>query len=335
VTAPTSSQLLAATAAPTSRGRCRAPVEWHFSDEAWNAHRSSFWACPTSVVRLGMWATLWRYEGTKRGGGTMSSILPVLALGTFPGKRAFAEFDLPANEPLWTPWQYLSYRRIARLSGIHQESIGRALETLVESGVLQRHAVRPRFSGGPKRWFYRLTVALYATGRGTFFRFPAAMVYGGMWAYLPTRGARHLFVAIAGLDAVLDEDAYRARIEEDGEIDAEDEDPVIRQRSRHPMSLGRLSTATGMTRNAVDESLRLLQTPLVASTGLGAPDLSLISSGPAQPGTSRWFSPNMAIAGLRWPPALLNDRAALGRDRLARYPMLACRRRGSTNLRIL
>jgi hypothetical protein len=161
------------------------------------------------------------------------------------------------------------------------------------------------------------------------------MIYGGMWAYLPTRGARALFVAIAALDPVLDEEAYRARIEEDGDLDPEDEDPVVLQRARHAMSLGRLAEATGMTRNAVSEALAILLTPLVASTGSGNPDLALITSGRAQAHGTKWFSPNMAVAGSRWSPALVNDREALERDRLARYEVLARRRQTRPNLRIV
>ena len=286
-------------------------------------------------MKSGRWAALWRSAGTKRGGGTTTSILPVLAVGTFPGKQSPGGLDLPPDDARWTGWQYFSYRRIARLSGIHQESIGRDFGVLADAGLLQRHAVQPGFVGGPKRWAYRLSLCLYAQGRGTFVRFPAAMVYGGMWAYLPTRGARHLFVVIAALDPVLDEAAYRAQIEEFGEIDPEGDDPVMEQRARHPMSLGRLASATGMVRNAVSEALGILETPVAASTVSGKPDLALVTSGPARLRGARWFSPNMAVAETRCRPALLNNREALERDRLARYEVLARRRPTRHTLRIM
>jgi hypothetical protein len=63
------------------------PKRWLFNDDDRQKYQESFWRCPVRLVADGTWAKLWRTPGTIRGGGAVTSVLPVLALHTWPEKE--------------------------------------------------------------------------------------------------------------------------------------------------------------------------------------------------------------------------------------------------------
>ena len=60
------------------------PTVWAFNEADRQEYADRFWRFPTRLVTAGLVAKLWREPGTTRGGGTVSSLLPVLALHTWP-----------------------------------------------------------------------------------------------------------------------------------------------------------------------------------------------------------------------------------------------------------
>lgn len=260
-----------------------APRDWHFNDADREKYRSRFWKCPTALVKDGLWASLWREEGTKRGGGSVSSVLPVLAL--------HARLDAGDAIPNWTHWTYLSQRRIARLAGVDKDTVAGVFRRLQELGLadLKRE---PRGPGeGGQRIRYRLSSKLFAQEGEDWVRIPSSLFYGGAWAVLPTAAARHLFVTIACLDPVRDEEAFLKRIADDhgNEVPWEDlegrvsgeafeygyedlwEDHSEEQRrmrflaayrASHPLPTAVLVQHSGLSRSTIWEALRILTRPM-------------------------------------------------------------------------
>jgi hypothetical protein len=131
----------------------RPPTVWQFNaaDRQRNAPR--YWRCPARVVTAGLWAKLWRDSGTTRGGGIVTSLLPVLALHTWP--------DQSGAEIGWTGWSYLSRRRLAALAGITMDSVAAAYQRLVTLNLMElERRSRARHEGGYKT-FFRLAATLY------------------------------------------------------------------------------------------------------------------------------------------------------------------------------
>ena len=323
------------------------PQQWLFTEEDREKYSKRFWRCPTRLVAGGQWAALWREDGTRRGGGVVPSVLPVLALHTWPGKQYLGEgpaADAPASardRATWATWHYLSHRRVARLAGVNTETVGKVLDRLETAGLLQRRKLPPpKYVGGPARYEYRLTAALYAAGTGLGARaleryagVNATLFYGGVWHLLPTAAARHLYVTIACLDPVLNEPAMLDYLEDEEFIDRSDPGVLRGIRERSPRSVAELAELSGMTRSTVEEALEVLTTPLYwvdSSKKDGAKDLPLVVTGPAAgaPGKNgvRWFAPDRAAAGWFWSPAVLNDRVERDRVQKEFWPKLAQRR---------
>jgi hypothetical protein len=116
--------------------------------------------------------------------------------------------------------------------------------------------------------YYRLSTRLYPQADEPYAVVPGNVIYGGTWALLPSAACRHLYLTIAGLDPIGDEEAYLDAIEEaldgnwdrradddDGEIaDPEARAAVIREktlaahRTRHPLSMRDLVEFSGLHR---------------------------------------------------------------------------------------
>ena len=112
------------------------PHIWVFNEADRQAYAGRYWRCPTRLVTAGLWAKLWRPPGTTRGGGAVTSLLPVLALHAWPGQAG--------AEPGWTGWTYFSRRRLATLAGLNKDSVTAACQRLVALNLW-------RWSGGPVR----------------------------------------------------------------------------------------------------------------------------------------------------------------------------------------
>src|SRR5688572_11023315 len=118
-----------------ARQHAQAPHVWQFNDDDRATYSDRYWRCPVRLVREGLWARLWRMPDTVRGGGAMTSLLPVFALHTW------AEKDDATKE--WTGWTYLSRRRMATLAGINKDTATAAMEHLEHLGILESQR-RPR-----------------------------------------------------------------------------------------------------------------------------------------------------------------------------------------------
>jgi hypothetical protein len=283
-----------------AEGRTRPdPKQYLFSDEDREKYKDRFWRMPRRLVADGTWARLWREEGTKRGGGIVTSLLPVLALHTWLDKKDMDGANAGTDsEPGWTGWTYLSRRRIARLAGVDKDAATQAVRRLVGLGLLQiRRVPRAKYEGGYKT-FYRLAAELYPRpeGEDPYAEIPGNLIYGGVWSLLPTAAARHMFSVLACLDQIGDETAYLAKIEEDfGAVQWEELDfaPEVwetlsaqaprdlpeqhfytawtaaikremlsRRRMASPVSLTELQHLTGLTRGTVIEALQVLTKPI-------------------------------------------------------------------------
>lgn len=279
------------------------PKRYLFSDEDRTTYQKRFWRIPRRLVADGTWARLWRENGTKRGGGVVTSLLPVLALHTWVGKKNMDGSNAGTeNEPGWTGWTYLSRRRIARLAGVDKDAATGAIRRLVGLGLMQiRRVPREKYEGGYKT-YYRLAAKLYPTGEeeDPYAEISGGLIYGGTWSLLPTAAARHMYVVLACLDQIGDEAAYIARIEEDfGSLQWEDLDfasevwdslsaqaprdladahvytawveaikreMLSRRRMANRVSLTELQHLTGLHRGTVIEALQVLTKPIFGNT---------------------------------------------------------------------
>lgn len=260
---------------PLPLGEPRAPDSvlkpWDFNEVDWQRFQNRFWKVPKRLVNDGTLATLWRTPGSRRGGGAVSSILPVLAIHTWPTKKG--------SEPGWTAWASLSVRRIARLSGLNKDTVRPALDALAAAGFAQDETrPRGRHSGGTQL-FYRLRATLYPTFSERYSEFSAALMYGATWAALPSSAARHLYLVLACLDPIGSEDGYLDAIAERdyhrdnwGYMDPwpddpadDDEDVQVRllmsRRANAAVSLRELARYSGLARNTLLAARRVLLAP--------------------------------------------------------------------------
>jgi hypothetical protein len=318
-----------------ARTHDRPPQDWRFDDVHREKYEKAYWRCPVRLVSLdgtpdgapGIWCDLWRAAGTSRGGGSIASVLPVLALHTFPGRELGAArvTDLET----WTPWAYLSHRRIARLAGVATETVGPVMRRLDGHGLLETRTVPPlaHFGGRPLRE-YRLNRSLYANKTEPYFAFSGMLLYGGHWAFLPGGAERHLYVTIACLQAVLNPEAWvRATA---GESSTDDAAFMLHEaRAKRPLSLSMLERFGGLGRSTVVEALEVLCHPITVDNDKTK---RLVTSGPAER-RMKWYAAERQ--DWFWRPEFLNGPAAeLDAERLRTFPQLAARRLKAKKARI-
>lgn len=320
------------------------PTIWTFNEVDRQAYMGRFWRCPTRLVTEGLWATLWRSPGTTRGGGIVTSLLPVLALHTWPQQNGAVTG--------WTGWTYLSQRRLATLAGINKDGVTPACRRLVALKHLElERRPRARHEGGYKT-YYRLATALYPEAAEPYAAMPGNLFYGGTWALLPSAAVRHLYTVIAGLDPIGDETAYLQHIEADldGDWDrrADDDDVAIAepearatairakilatQRERYPLSLRDLVTYAGLQRSTVIEALRALLVPIFGDwvdeqTGKRYPPISIVKRGEPQPQRPTWYAPNRQAWEWFWKSEAINSPERFQQIRERYWPPLVRRER--------
>jgi hypothetical protein len=285
------------------------PSIWEFNEVDRQAYARWYWRFPTRLVTAGLLAELWREPGTRRGRGVVTSLLPVLALHTWPGQSG--------AETGWTGLTYVSRRRLATLAGINKDSVTAASHRLRELNLMTlERRPRERHEGGYKL-YYRLSTRLYPQADEPYAVVPGNLVYGGTWAMLPNAAFRHLYLTIAGLDPIGDEEAYLARIAEDIDHDwdrrADDDDravadPAARaaairakilaaQRTRNPLSIRDLVEASGLQPSTAVAALRALLVPIFGNrvderTGRRYPPIALLKQGEVHPGRATWYAPD-------------------------------------------
>jgi hypothetical protein len=350
------------------------PKRYLFSDEDRARYQKRFWRMPRRLVTQGMWARLWRAEGTKRGGGVVTSVLPVLALHTFEGKKNMDGDNAgTASEPGWTGWTYLSRRRIARLAGVDKDAATRAMRRLASLDLLQiRRVPRAKYEGGYQT-YYRLAAELYPAveGEDPYAEISGSLIYGGAWSVLPTAAARHVYLVLACLDQIGDENAYLAKIEEDfgtmqweeldfasdvwetlsaqvppdladdhfqqAWIDAIKREMLSRRRMANPVSLTELQHLTRLTRGTVIEALQVLTKPIFgdsrdATTGVWTPPIALVVKGRVDPRRPTWYAPDRRAWSWYWRPELLNNPGVVAGVRSRNWPELPSRRARMTSV---
>jgi hypothetical protein len=183
------------------------PHIWVFNEADRQEYAGRYWRFPTRLVTERLVAELWREEGTRRGGGAVTSLLSVLALHTWPGQSG--------AETGWTGPTYVSRRRLATLAGINKDSVMAACQRLSALNLMTlERRPRERHEGGYKV-YYRLSTKLYPQADEPYAVVPGNLIYGGTWALLPSAAIRHVYLTIAGLDLIGDEEAYLKRIAED------------------------------------------------------------------------------------------------------------------------
>jgi hypothetical protein len=280
------------------------------------------WLCPRRVIDDGTWARLWR-DG--RSNGAATSILPVLALHSWPEGRGKGE---------WSRWTFIGRRRLAGLAGVDAKTATAGLSELQAAGLLEsKREPQPGGRGG-YRTQVRLHARLYARKGEESGRIHGMLVGGGTWAMLPTPAARHLYVIIAAMDAIGDEAAYCNAILEDcdtgnapwlelWEETEGDEDEMRRrwldrERARWPMSISQLERWSGTSRRGVINTIPLLLAPVFDRR-----TLPLVRRGDCVGG--HWYAPNRTAFGWYWRTDLLNDRERIRRARAELWPTLASR----------
>lgn len=297
------------------------PSEYLFSEEDIKKFSERYYRLPCRIVTDRSWARLWREFG-KRGGGTMASVLPVLALSSYPDAPNIAGSDLPAPDEGFTPWAYLPVRRIGKLAGIDKDTAQRAMRSLERLGWAQLRTVACRDSAGGRKVWYRLSRKLFPAAGEPYAMIPGQLIYSGTWMMLPTSKARHLYLALAALDPIYDEEKLKAAFDSEHGIgdDEEQDDKVRKLREKGAVSWSSLIGLTGLCRSSLDEALAILITPLFNKNSI-----PLIRCGGKQR-TPRWYRVEKDAFGWHWTVDFLNsDPKALDVHRRQLWPVIAQR----------
>ena len=321
------------TAGSNSSRRKRPPPQiWSWNDADLDSYSERFWRLPRRLVADGMLADLWQ------GCSTASSVLSVLAVHTWPGKT-----DLPSargeSHRQWTGWSYLSRRRMAILAGCDKDTAGRACRLLVELGLMQLDG-----TVAGRRNHFRLLKSLYPNDEEDYATIPAMLIYGGTWHMLPTAAARHLYLVLAALDPIGDEESYLEKLASDGlnwmgdpEQEWEGFDSTsIRELQRqrflsdsrrlHTASVADLTRGTGMTRNTVKDALRQLTVPIFGDVahrdepGKKKRPISLVAEG------NGWRVPDRGAWDYIWKSEFMRNRENILQEQRRCWPWLSDRR---------
>ena len=324
--------------ATAKRGAPAPPKEYRFNPADQKKLEHKYWRAPRRLVIGGMdeegrelpgvWARLWRAEGTTRGGGSATSLLPVLAIHSWPGKPNLDGGPGHGSppEPGWTGWTLLGRRRMARLAGLNKDTIRGALAQLADAGLLQtRRRPRARHEGGYNTSF-RLALEVFPDPEKDeqFATIPAELFYGGGWSFLPTNAARHLYTVIACLDPIANEDEYVEKIIADhhGSEPWWDDEELVERYDRYEefsatngypegtigellrrdylgkvkrkaRSLSELQRLTGLTRATLVEARDILTAPMFGGgerNGVRRPPIALVARGETEGRVPTWYA---------------------------------------------
>lgn len=299
------------------------PKTYEFSDFDREKYGKRHYQFPCRLVTEGHWSELWQPRG-KRGGGGIASILPVLALQSYPGAPTIAGNQVPAPSPGFTPWAYLGCRRLGTIAGIHYDSARRAMQDIARLGWAEIRTVSPAGRGGHQVWF-SLSEKLFP-GDGEAFRvIPGDMIYSGTWGVLPTSASRHVYLTLAVLDPVRDEERLKAAFDDQHGIDEPEEQyqKIERMREASAVSQSELRRLTGMSRSTLEEALSILITPLFKSRSI-----PLIRTHRGRTG-SRWYSINSEGQTWYFVPDTLNETSGIEVVRRQLWPGIKRRTRPS------
>ena len=278
------------------------PQPFFFTEKTRTTWQRRFWRCPVSLVDV--LPEYWVMNCGSRGSGSVTAVLPILCLSTWP---------TPGSE--WTRWAYLSRRRIAAVSGICTDTVGKALTSLESEELLELKQVPYATRRGAYKTQYRLfTEAFYPTdteggkAKEPFVKIFSNLLYGGVWKFLPTCAARHLYLTIACLNPIRDLRSFRRAVSQKSEMTLSQErmSEIVRTyREKHPLSLTDLQSHTGLTRPTVIHALKILRTSLGCGNGDAWP---FVRRGKLRPGKPTWYAPHRRFAQrMRISYDVLND----------------------------
>lgn len=253
------------------------------------------------------WARLWREHGGTRGGGTITSLLPVLMLHSYPSETTphYVPSELPPPNAAWTHWSYLSTRRLSKVAGLGKNAGWAAIGAMARMGLLEHQTIGCHKKGGHKRW-YRLSRALFGDGElKKYAKIAGHFLYSGTWSILPSPAARHLYLLLAMLDPVycnesLTEHYMETNLEEHADrVEAK----LLEIREAHTVSVSSLARMSGMSRGAVKDALAVLLKPI-----FGDRKLALVKRGGGE-GYAAWYAiERRATTDYSFFPDFLNDR---------------------------
>ena len=262
------------------------PQPFFFTEKTRTTWQRRFWRCPVSLVDV--LPEYWVMNCGSRGSGSVTAVLPILCLSAWP---------TPGSE--WTRWAYLSRRRIAAVSGICTDTVGKALTSLESEELLELKQVPYATRRGAYKTQYRLfTEAFYPTDTENgksgepFVKIGGNLLYGGFWKLLPTCAARHLYLTIACLNPIRDLASFRRGVLENAEFALSERrllEILTAQRERHPLSLTDLQWKSALTRPTVIHALKILTTPFRLEDGSLWP---LVRRGKLKPGKPTWYAPH-------------------------------------------
>jgi hypothetical protein len=305
-----------------------APLQWVFNDEDRKRYKDRFWRFPKRLVVTGIWRELWRDPETKRGGGAATSVLPILALHV-------VHYNTGVEK--WSPWFYLSTRRIAKLAGINKDTVRIATRRLAQLDLLRTKRIhRDKYLGG-----YKLAMSLssqcFPEEHEHFIKIYGSLFYAGAWAILPRTSCRHLYMILAALDPIGDEDAYFEKIaldftyedetdwgvlHEQYDLSEEPSDEEVQEiliedrRDREVVSYSELEQHSGLSRSTVASALNALLCPVFGGmtneeTGETHRPIALIKTGDSFPDSPNWYVPNRKARGWYFVHDLMNDPDAI------------------------
>ena len=195
-------------------------------------------------------------------------------------------------------------RKLAALSGLHVDTAASGLRHLVARGLAELRM--EGMARGGRRTFYRLSAKAFWPADGERFgRIGGGLVYGGLWSKLPSPAARQLYLLIACLDPIGDEDSYAAKLAEERDIPAglclwialED------IRAKYPLTYDDLARLTGLSRRSVAGALKPLTAPIQTAGG----PCQLVRRGASLEGGTFFYAPDRNAENCYFEPACLNS----------------------------
>jgi len=267
------------------------PAGGVFRRVEFEANAGRFWSCPVALSKEGVLKRLLGPTGSRRSRGLAASVLPVVALMTWPGKGNAG--DMVAFDSEWTPPVQVSARYAARLAGIDKDSVRPAIAQLEHLGLARARLVLPD-NGGSER--PRLAVQLSATlfhvpgdPEERFVKFPAELIYGGAWSLISTPAIRHLFLVLMCEQRILDVEGFAAALIRDGYESGRIQTEITASRRKNALPIRQLSRRSGLSPSTVQVGISALTKPLPGSMV----DAVLINTGGNWLGPSKWFAPNL------------------------------------------
>lgn len=239
------------------------PVEYVFTEIDCKKFSGRHYRFPCRLVTDGTWANLWQPSG-KKGGGSIASMLPVIALNAYPGAPSIAPPELPGPDSSFTPWASLGIRRLAKLSGLSEKTAASGMKALARVGLAEVRTIPCHEAAGGRKTWYRLSVKLFPGPGEEFSMISGRMVYSGNWAFLPTAAARHLYLTLAALDPVHKEESLVVSMEGELGITEPEEhaEKLSGIRERKAVSWSALVGLAGFGRRTLAETLRILTAPV-------------------------------------------------------------------------